>query len=117
MIDSEIPKTAGLAGLEGLLNLFSKRQQVWQTLERFSFLSVKLCERGEFAPVATVIDNLLFVAKQGFISWKPRFHQDKYETQPAALKNFVLDWELCPSLGTLLFSEFGRFAITNQTHR
>ena len=37
--------------------------------------------------------------------------------KPAALKDFVFDWELCLRLlRSLLFSEFGRFGITNQTH-
>ena len=42
LIDSQIPKTAGLAGLEGLLNDLLQQAEGWQTSERFSFSFAKL---------------------------------------------------------------------------
>ena len=98
----------------------SDRWKAWRDLERFSFLFVKLWKRGEFARAATVIGSyqssfpstrLVFV----FFDWKLSFHRN--ESEFCCFKEFCVSLgTVFPSLRNLLFSEFGRSGVSNQTH-
>ena len=66
MIDCQIPKTAGLAGLEGLPSLLLQHAEGLADFEgtlvssssflsKKSLLFAKLCKRGEFSRIAMVI--------------------------------------------------------------
>ena len=106
---------------------FSKRQNVWQTLERYSILDLQLQNSENEATLLTllrVIGNFILCCQApdssshfstgnlifAFFNWKPHLRQDKSEA-------FCLEVP-CVSVSaqSIPFSEFGRFEITNQTY-
>ena len=97
MIDYQIPKTSGLAGLEGLPNLLLQQAEGLANFG-FSFSFAKLSKQGEFARAAMVIESfksllpsngLVFVFSTGNVVFA------RMNLKPASLKNFVFDWALC----------------------
>ena len=85
LIDYQLSKTAGLAGLEGLLSLLLQKVE---GLADFGEILAFICEslkRGKFARAAMVMESvqsslpstrLVFV----FFNWKLRFRQ--YSSEP-----------------------------------
>ena len=97
----------------------SDRRKVLQTFERFSFSFAKLWKRGEFARAAIVIESIQSLLPSTgnvivFFNWKPRFRQDESETCCFEEFRVWLGTVFPPSPWSLLFSEYGRFGITNQ---
>ena len=104
MIESPVPKTAGLAGLADLLNLLLEKAE---SLADVGEILVLTCETVKTRQICLCCygDSIssIFVAthqtRPRVFNWKPRFRQNESEAmilniidlKPAVFKNFAFD--------------------------
>ena len=99
MIDYQIPKTAGLAGLEGLPNLLHKSAEglvdfgeilafICKTLETRRICSCCYSQLSQSNHCRQALDSSSSFSNKNLIFYR-------MNPKPAALKKFVFDWALC----------------------